>query len=234
MRTNRRLFGAASLTLAVPITCGALVLVASAYAGRYPYRPVAADRAAAKVASLRQSDVGAAWVPVPSLAAGVPVSTFSCTQVGKTDGLVLTGYAYASFAYRSARGARLGSEVSVFQTPAMNELNWTRTARQDPYRICLSADTQAGLGTNAILVRFDRVPFPRIGTNTVAYRGWIEDHPAATKNALFDVVAFTQGRTQIRLINESYVAPGDRTKVGSIMKKIEVRVTQRLRSRMTQ
>lgn len=203
-------------TLALPVAACACLLVASAQAAYYPYKPVAADQRAAQNATLTLADVGDRWANTTGF--NTRPESEDCKGINQVDGLVITGYAGRFF--KSIRGgAKLVSTAEVFQTAKMNELNWKRTATQPTYPDCVATGLRHGFAvahTPATLRTFNRLALPKVGTHTFASRGFVDlgfEH-----YELLDYVLFTEGRMQAQFFNVVPVALHGQATAGAVMK----------------
>jgi hypothetical protein len=177
----------------------ALALAAPALAGEDPqYRPNPRDMAAARASLLRTADLGTGWTggatkaPRPQ---GPDCATFSPKQAD----LVVTGAADAEFA-STIGGLRVESEVQVLKTPAMVETDFARTVRPELIR-CFAAGLERSAGAGARVVSTRRLPFPRVGSASAAYRVVTAvSAQGQTVRLAIDIVAIAVRRTEISLV----------------------------------
>jgi hypothetical protein len=175
-----------------------LVLAASAGAsgpGKQKIELNAADQAAARAVVLRRSDLGAGWTGgrvKPDLTSQVSCASYH----PKVSDLVVTGAAQSQF---RATGIVLANEVEVFRTAAMVDRDWRRSIV--PAAVpCLRHTLTKGLGTQAKVLSFGRISFPKVGTHSAAFRGIVVVSALGqTVRVLLDIVLVGRGRTEISL-----------------------------------
>jgi hypothetical protein len=177
----------------------ALALAAPAIAGENPqYRPNPRDMASARASLLRASDLGTGWTGGATKAAR-PQGPDCATFTAKQSDLVVTGTADAEFR-STIGGLQVESEVQVLKTPAMVARDFARTVRPELVR-CLAREIERSAGAGARFVSLRRLPFPRLGSVSAAYR-LIVAVPAQgqTVRLAIDVVAVGIRRTEISLV----------------------------------
>jgi hypothetical protein len=188
-----------------------LVLAAGAAAadpGKQKVELNAADQAAARRVVLRRSDLGPGWTGgrvKPDLTSQVSCASYH----PKVSDLVVTGAAESQF---RGTGIALANEVEIFRTAAMVDRDWRRSIV--PAAVpCLRRTLTKGLGAQAKVLSFGRIPFPKVGTHSAAFRG-IVVVPALgqTVRVLLDIVLVGRGRTEISL---DATAPAASTRVVS-------------------
>ena len=175
-----------------------LVLAASAAAsgpGKQKIELNAADQAAARRVVLRRSDLGPGWTGgrvKPDLTSQVSCASYH----PKVSDLVVTGAAESQF---RSTGLVLANEVEVFRTAAMVDRDWRRSIV--PAAVpCLRRTLTKGLGTQAKVLSFGRIPFPKVGTHSAAFRGIVAVSALGrTVRVLLDIVLVGKGRTEISL-----------------------------------
>jgi len=175
-----------------------LVVVAGAIAadpGKQKIELNAADQAAARAVVLRRSDLGASWTGgriKPDLTSQVSCASYH----PKVSDLVVTGAAESQF---RGTGLVLANEVEVFRTAAMVDRDWRRSIV--PAAVpCLRRTLTKGLGTQAKVLSFGRIPFPKVGTHSAAFRGIVVVSALGqTVRVLLDIVLVGRGRTEISL-----------------------------------
>jgi hypothetical protein len=175
-----------------------LVVVAGATAadpGKQKIELNAADQAAARAVVLRRSDLGAGWTGgrvKPDLTSQVSCASYH----PKVSDLVVTGAAESQF---RGTGLVLANEVEVFRTAAMVDRDWRRSIV--PAAVpCLRRTLTKGLGTQAKVLSFGRIPFPRVGTHSAAFRGIVVVSALGqTVRVLLDIVLVGRARTEISL-----------------------------------
>jgi hypothetical protein len=174
----------------------ALVVVAGAAAsgpGKQKIELNAADQAAARVVVLRRSDLGAGWRGgrvKPDLTSQVSCASYH----PKVSDLVVTGAAESRF---QSTALVLANEVEIFRTAAMVDRDWRRSIV--PAAVpCLRRTLTKGLGTQAKVISFGRIPFPKVGTHSAAFRGIVAVSALGqTVRVLLDIVLVGKGRTEI-------------------------------------
>ena len=175
-----------------------LVVVGGATAadpGKQKIELNAADQAAARAVVLRRSDLGAGWTGgrvKPDLTSQVSCASYH----PKVSDLVVTGAAESQF---RGTGLVLANEVEVFRTAAMVDRDWRRSIV--PAAVpCLRRTLTKGLGTQAKVLSFGRIPFPQVGTHSAAFRGIVVVSALGqTVRVLLDIVLVGRGRTEISL-----------------------------------
>jgi len=155
----------------------------------------AADQAAARAVVLRRSDLGAGWTGgrvKPDLTSQVSCASYH----PKVSDLVVTGAAESRF---QSTGLALASEVEIFRTAAMVDRDWRRSIV--PAAVpCLRRTLTKGLGAQAKVLSFGRIPFPKVGTHSAAFRGVVAVSALGqTVRVLLDIVLVGKGRTEISL-----------------------------------
>jgi hypothetical protein len=175
-----------------------LVLAAGAAAadpGKQKVELNAADQAAARRVVLRRSDLGPGWTGgrvKPDLTSQVSCASYH----PKVSDLVVTGAAESQF---RGTGIALANEVEIFRTAAMVDRDWRRSIV--PAAVpCLRRTLTKGLGTQAKVLSFGRIPFPKVGTHSAAFRGIVAVSALGqTVRVLLDIVLVGKGRTEISL-----------------------------------
>ena len=175
-----------------------LVGVAGAAAGGPGKQKIelnAADQAAARAVVLRGSDLGSGWTGgriKPDLSSQVSCPSYH----PKVSDLVVTGAAASQF---RGTGLVLANEVEIFRTAAMVDRDWRRSIV--PAAVpCLRRTLTKGLGTQAKVLSFRRIPFPQVTTHTAAFRGIVAVSALGqTVRVLLDIVLVGKGRTEISL-----------------------------------
>ena len=175
-----------------------LFVVAGAAAGGPGKQKVelnAADQAAARAVVLRMSDLGSGWSGgrmKPDLSSQVTCPSYH----PKVSDLVVTGAAASQF---RGTGLVLANEVEIFRTAAMVDRDWRRSIV--PAAVpCLRRTLTKGLGAQAKVLSFGRIPFPKVGTHSAAFRGIVAVSALGqTVRVLLDIVLVGKGRTEISL-----------------------------------
>jgi hypothetical protein len=186
----------AAVLAAAAVTAGA----AFADTGRKQIKLAAADRAAARAALVRRSDLpGAPWLGgrmKPDLS-----QTSTCRDYRpKQSDLVLTGAAESSFTRRDGR-LYVDSEVHMLRTARMVRLDWQRVVVAPRAIRCHRRHIAKSIGQNGRLVSFGRIPFPHLTRYAVEYRA-VVDMPAGNTDTgrwLVDAVLFGSGRVEMGL-----------------------------------
>jgi hypothetical protein len=182
------------------VAAGVFALAASATAlagSTPPFRPNAADQAAARATLLKASDLGAGWTGGVQ-AAGKP-SPPSCPGFApREDDLPVTGHALAAF---QKQGVDVESDVEVLRTAAMVRTDFSRTIRP-PLARCLAVtfEQQSGSGTTIRVVSSKKVAFPAVAPVTVAYRVTSNvTQGSRTVKIVVDFVFMGKNRTEMTL-----------------------------------
>lgn len=188
------------MRLVAVVTLLALVVTATALAGRGDpnERFTPADQARAKAMLLRQSDFNAAYGSRPSAGGD---DDFYCAAIDESD-LTLTGKATSP--YFTVQTEYVTSNAYVYASRTDSNASWRRGATKAGercLRLGIGAQFQRASGR---LVSFKRLPFPRRGDRSIAYRA------IATQQGLrvyIDVVAIGVGRAQAAVIYGTILAP---------------------------
>jgi hypothetical protein len=174
----------------------ATAAVVAAGDGKEQIRFNPADQAAARAVVIRRSDLGSSgWqggLVKPDL------SSLSCPNYHpKLSDLVLTGAAEADF---RRSGFEFDSAGQVLKTRRMVGLDWRRSVLAPGAVSCLRTTLGKGLGTNAKVVSFAKLRFPRVATYTALFRAVIAvQAPGRTVRVLADIVLAGRGRTELSL-----------------------------------
>ena len=155
----------------------------------------AADQAAARAVVIRRADLGSGWVggpAKPDLSAGP-----SCPNYHpKVSDLVITGAAASDF---RRTGADFANEVEVLRKAGMVSLDWRRSIVPEAVP-CLRRTIGSGLGPNAKVVSFKKLPFPKLATYNALFRGVISvQAQGKTVRVLTDLVLVGRSRTELTL-----------------------------------
>jgi hypothetical protein len=156
----------------------------------------AAGNAQAKAEVVRKADLGTGWkggYRKPDLSSSMPCTTYHPKQ----SDLVLVGAAESRF---SRPALEVDSEAQVLRAAAMVRRDWQRTILDPRVMPCLRQGFTKALGSNAKLVSFRKVAFPRVAPLTRAFR------MVATVTTQFgsvpleiDFVAMGSGRSELTL-----------------------------------
>jgi hypothetical protein len=154
-----------------------------------------ADQAAARAAVLRRSDFGPGWSggrTKPDLSAAPTCPNYHPKQ----SDLVLTGAAESLF---HRPGMEVDSEVQVLRTARMVTLDW-RSVIAPGALPCLRSLLAKGLGTDATVVSFRKLAFPKLTRYTAAFRAVVRVEVSGTAvRVLADAVLVGRRRSEITL-----------------------------------
>ena len=164
--------------------------------GKEQIRFNAADQAAARAVVIRRADLGSGWAggpAKPDLSAGP-----SCPDYHpKVSDLVLTGAARTTF---QRSGFEFDSQSGVLKTRRMVALDWRRSVLAPGVVPCLRRTIGSGLGPNANVVSFKKLPFPTLATYSALFRGVISvQAQGKTVRVLTDLVLVGRSRTELTL-----------------------------------
>ena len=167
-----------------------------------------ADQAAARRAVAQRADLGAAaWtggVTKPDLTSAPSCANFHPRQ----SDLVLTGAASSEWDYQ---GLQIGTEAQVLQTAAMVDADWQRTVLAPPAVPCMQKHLLKELGAGVTFVRFRRILFPPVATNSRAYLMLVDVKTKTGKvRVALEIVLVGRGRTELTLTS---IAPNAAQKV---------------------
>ena len=174
-----------------------MAAVATVHAGdgKEQIRFNAADQAAARAVVIRRADLGSGWVggpAKPDLSAGPRCPNYH----PKVSDLVLTGAARTTF---QRSGFEFDSQSGVLKTRRMVALDWRRSVLAPGVVPCLRQSIGKGLGTNAKVVSFKKLPFPQLATYAALFRGVISQAQGKTVRVLTDLVLVGRSRTELTL-----------------------------------
>jgi hypothetical protein len=201
-----------------------LAFAAVAAADKEKIHLTKAGQAAARATILTRADLGTSqgWSggsKKPRLASKPPCANFDPKQ----SDLVLIGAAESVW---KNTGLQFDSESQVLKTPRMVRLDWQRTVLAPQVEPCLRSALAKQLGSNAHLVSFGRLGFPKIATYTRAYRTLVDvKNGSATVRVMFDVVLVGKGQTEITLTTSAPFA------AESVVSPAEIRLARLLASR---
>jgi len=211
---------------------GAVVLSSAsavlADTGKEQIRYNAGDQAAARATVLRRSDLGSAsgWTGgrvKPDLS---PPPTCPNYHPKQSD-LVLTGAAQSSY----QRGAVLiGNEVQVMKTRRMVSLDWQREVLAPGTISCQRRDLGRSLGSNAKVVSFERIPFPRIAKYTAEFRALVDVSVPGAKTAHLIVDAVLVGRSRTEISFTTLAPAAARASLTAAERRLARRVVRRVRA----
>jgi hypothetical protein len=190
--TTRIAFVLAAAAVALATAAGVL-----AGDGKEQIKFNAVDQTAARAVVIRRADLGSSgWAggpAKPDLSAGP-----SCPNYHpKVSDLVLTGAARTTF---RRSGFEFDSQAGVLKTRRMVALDWQRSVLAPGVVPCLRQTLAKGLGSNAKVVSFAKLPFPRLATYAALFRGVISvQAQGKTVRLLTDVVLVGRSRTELTL-----------------------------------
>jgi hypothetical protein len=187
-------------TLLALLLASAAVASSTARADNPTLKINADDQAWATQSLLRPGDFGIGWKggQIPSVK---PVGP-SCPGFDpKASDLVVTGHANANFEYPRA-GVQVSLDSQVLDSVAAVQKDFARTI-QPPLAECLAYQLRRGPNITAVTVT--TLEFPRIGSNSAAYRALITvKSKGRTAKVISDFVFFSNGRLEYSL---NVVAP---------------------------
>ena len=161
-------------------------------------RLTTAGQDAARLMIVQRVDLGSGsgWTGGP--VTPTPAKAVSCPGFGpKRVELVETGSAES---YYSRDGLEFDSQAEVLKTARMVTADWQRTIAPPHVLPCLQNEFAAHLQRGEKLVSFDRISFPKVGTQTAAFRGVIDLTATGQRVRLaVDIVLFTTGRATLDL-----------------------------------
>jgi hypothetical protein len=177
---------------AVALTTAAVVLAGD---GKEQIKFNPADQAAARAVVIRRADLGSSWVggpTKPDLSSGPTCANYH----PKVSDLVLTGAARTTF---QRTGFEFDSQSGVLKTRRMVALDWKRSVLAPGAVSCLRRTIGKGLGSNASVVSFRKLPFPQLATYAALFRGVIAVTQGKTVRVLTDLVLVGRSRTELTL-----------------------------------
>lgn len=211
-----------------------LVAVPVATAASREFRPEplvlkAADVKLAKKSTLKRADLGQGWT---SFASGDPSS--GADALGNCPGFDLDLSAFtitgrAQSAFGNAAGASVSSWVNVFRSKAQAAADFTAATTHPLLLGCTRAALEQELAAEAEetltleILSLQQFAFPRVGQQTVAYRGVIKvTYNGTSSDVYVDTISLRKGRSQLSVafINGQEPFRGQAT----IAKKIAARM----------
>jgi hypothetical protein len=158
-----------------------------------------ADQAAARRAVAHRADLGqSVWTggaTKPDLSAAPTCANFHPKQAD----LVVTGAAAAAWSYH---GLRIETDAQVLRTQAMVAVDWRRTVLAAAAIPCLRTHLLKELGRGVTLVRFRRLLFPPVATESQAYLMLLDVKTNAGKVPVaLELVLIGHGRTELTIIS---------------------------------
>jgi hypothetical protein len=184
----------ATRSIGIVVTAGTAAL-ATAGMEQIKFNP--ADQAAARAVVIRRADLGSSgWTggpTKPDLSSGPRCPNYH----PKVSDLVLTGAARATF---QNAGFAFDSQSGVLKTKRMVALDWRRSVLAPGAVTCLRHTIGKGLGSNAKVVSFRKLPFPQLATYAALFRGVIGvSSQGKTVRVLTDLVMVGRSRTELTL-----------------------------------
>jgi hypothetical protein len=191
-----RVLAAAVLTAAV--TGGAAF---AGGGGKEQVHFTAADEAAAKRAVAQRSDFGGGdWrggIRKPDLSPAPTCANFHPLQ----SDLVLTGAAASEW---DEHGLHIETQAQVLQTQAMVAADWQRTVVAPAAIPCLRVHLVKQLGTGITFVRFRRILFPPVATQSRAYLLLVDVKTSTGKvRVALEIVLVGRDRTELTIISSA-------------------------------
>ena len=186
-------FGAAAVVALV--TAGVAL---GANPGKEKVAPTPAGEALAKAEVLRRADfVGSIWsggAKKPDLSSSV--GTCSSYQPKQSD-LVVIGAAETLW---KAPGFVIDDTAEVLKTSAMVQRDWQRSIVAPQALSCQRQGFAQAFGAKAKLLSYRHVAFPRVASDTRAFRGILAvDTTRGTIRMEFEFIALAWGRSEIAL-----------------------------------
>jgi hypothetical protein len=191
----------ATRSIGIVVTAGAVALatagVVPAGDGKEQIKFNPADQAAARAVVIRRADLGSSgWTggpTKPDLSSGPTCPNYH----PKVSDLVLTGAARTTF---QNAGFAFDSQSNVLKTKRMVALDWRRSVLAPGAVTCLRHTIGKGLGSNAKVVSFGKLPFPQLATYAALFRGVIGvSSQGKTVRVLTDLVLVGRSRTELTL-----------------------------------
>jgi hypothetical protein len=158
-----------------------------------------ADQAAARRAVAHRADLGqrgwAGGAIKPDLSAAPTCANFHPKQAD----LVLTGAAASEW---DDNGLRIETDAQVLRTEAMVAADWRRTVLAAAAIPCLRAHLLKELGRGVTLVRFRRILFPPVATQSRAYLMIVDVKTTTGKVPVaLELVLIGHGRTELTIVS---------------------------------
>jgi hypothetical protein len=207
----------ASLVLVVALLVAGVALAAR---GDPKERFTSADQARARAMLLRAADFNPAFVARPSSQSDVDSY---CSTLDESD-LTLSGRAN-SFVF-AAGTETVTSTASVYATRSDSNASWTRgtsKAGEECQRLGLRRLLQ---GSVVRLVSFARIPFPKRGARSVAYRAVAA---AQGVRVYVDLVAMQVGRAEAGVIYVSALTPAPAAELRRLTNVVAKRAAKAMR-----
>ena len=182
------------LLVTAAATIASLILVGAALAENYQYRFTKADEALA--ARIVQHAVAKGWTggavkpdltPNPLVCPGF--------YAPRESDLVITGAKESDYTYKTT-GQELDTYADVFQSAAMVESDWRRSADKAAFFRCLRAKAPSILGPGSKIVSLVQLTLPRLGTHSFAYRLVFENKGS---QIVIDSVNIARGRIEVEI-----------------------------------
>ncbi len=175
----------------------ATAAVVAADDGKEQIRFNAADQAAARAVLIRRADLGSSGWQGGRVKPDLSSNPNCPNYHPKLSDLVITGAAEGRF---QRTGFEFDSVGEVLKTRRMVALDWRRSVLAPGAVSCLRRTMSKGLGSNAEVVSFAKLPFPRLSTYTALFRGVISVQAGGRRvRVLADVVLVGRSRTELTL-----------------------------------
>ncbi len=169
-----------------------LIITATALGDAPTVRFTNADQAKASAALLKHVDLGAGWDggPIPAS----PLTPPNCPGFSpKESDLVVTGHADARYTFKEA-GVELDQDVEVMSSDDAVMQDFARTISPQLAN-CIGFQLEQTANVTGVSVA--RVPFPKTGAVSAAYRAMLEVRtPQGQGRLLSDYVFFGEGRVE--------------------------------------
>jgi hypothetical protein len=179
---------AAKSLVAAALLALAVATAALADAPTVKIKPADQDRASA--ALLKLNDFGAGWAGGATKASKLTAPKCPGFDPKESD-LVVTGHAEARFVYRRG-GVSFGQDVQVLRNEEDVRTDFARTIRP---RLASCIAYQLRKSPNVTAVSVEKIPFPKVGTVSAAYRATLLVKDGKRTLKLYDdYVFFGTGR----------------------------------------
>jgi hypothetical protein len=189
------------LATVAAVAAVALAAAGVAAADKWQVRLTPAGRSAARAVVLKRADLGGGWTggfSTPDLSDATPCPSFHPKQ----SDLVVVGAADSKW---QNAGVEVEDSIHVLRTAKMVRLDWQRTVVAPAAVACLRTGLKKALGSQASLVSFGRLAFPRLGFDSRAFRAVLDVKSGSQKvRVLLDEIVFGSGRFEVEL---TVVAP---------------------------
>jgi hypothetical protein len=184
----------------------ALACTGAALADDPTVRINAADQAKAESSLARLTDFGAGWTGGPKTPSKLTAPNCPGFNPKESD-LVVTGHAEARFT-ASRVGVVFGQDSQVLESAEAVKTDFARTVTPK-LPGCLAYQLKAGGKGNVLSVSIRKLPLPRIGTVSAAYRATVLlKIQNRTVKYVSDDIFFGQGRFEFALFVQAPAALG--------------------------